>query len=187
MTKPKTKAVITPVVPDVDIRTKVTQDCIKRLTAAGALFHIMDWEGNLFGAALVVSPIVAPEKPKRVIDKVASVARMKYLLPYLMSLEVGGDPVEIPLGDFSMEALQTSVCSRLLAAFGAGSYTTSRLTEKKKLQVLLMENPHPMGVPEALTNSFGPLSEFSAFLSDALDMHQRAVRELAAEGKVKKA
>jgi len=159
-----------------DIRVKVVQECIKRLEAAGALYHIMDAEGGEYGHALG-----KPDKKKkgepgvRTINRDKSAARNRYILPFLMNLEVGSDPVDIPYStEFDVNELQSNVGAKLSQVFGKdGSYITSRNNEKRALQVMLVKNITGMGAAQAIAKSYGPGSVNAHFVEELLEKVSR--------------
>lgn len=183
--------------PHVDVRDKVLAQCLRQLDALGCTYHIFcPWTGDEHGyplapvaqpAPVIVPP--APEEPagfvpvlpagpkKRVVNREAGQERNKHILPYLLQIRVGGDPVEIPAGPFTMDEIQGAVGARLARAFGdSGNYVTSRNNEKGVLQVLVTSNKlNPkLGEPEAVVKTFsgGPLA---AFAETCLEEHRAEV------------
>jgi hypothetical protein len=154
---------------NMDIRIKVVLDCIKRLEAAGALYHIMDADGTEHGYALKRQVADAAKTPRK-IDKARALERNKYVIPYMLTLEVGGDPVDIPYTErFTVDELQSNIGTRLSPVFGGeGSYITSRDNEKRVLQVILVRNDTGMGTAEAIARSFGK-GPLASFVEDELD------------------
>lgn len=200
--------------PHVDVRDKVLTATLRQLDALGCTYHVfVPWTGDEHGFPLaptvvepvhaivtpVAPPLVArpaptppaePPKKKRTMDMARGLARNRHILPYLLQLRVGGDPVNIPVGEFQMDDIQGTVGSRLARAFGEdGCYVTSRNHENKTLQALVTKNLNSpkLGEAEAIVKTYSG-GQLGAYAEECLDAHRKtrlaaSVQQLAAKHK----
>ncbi len=89
-----------------DIREKVLATAIKQLEALGCLYHILDYDGNEHGFALSKPAVADDVQTRRPMDRKSGEERSRHLLPYLLQIKAGGDPVDIPIGPYSMDDVQ---------------------------------------------------------------------------------
>lgn len=195
--------------PHVDVRDKVFYATLRQLDALGCTYHIFcPWTGDEHGyplaPAAAPAPAIVPEVTKRVPadaqpepvkkrrthDLVRGEARNRHMLPFLMQLKLGGDPVDIPKGDFTLDELQSAAGSRLARAFGEnGCYVTSRNHATGTLQAMVLKNEaNPkLGEAEAIVKTFGD-GPLAAYAEECLEGVKRSrlserVTELAQKHK----
>lgn len=196
--------------PHVDVRDKVLYATLRQLDALGCTYHLFcPWTGEEHGYPLAppAAPPVAivepnaqkrvpdtppaePVKKRRTHDLVRGEARNRHMLPFLMQLKLGGDPVDIPKGEFTLDELQSAAGSRLARAFGEnGCYVTSRNHATGTLQAMVLKNEaNPkLGEAEAIARTCGD-GPLAAYAEECLDVVRRSrmadrVTELAQKHK----
>lgn len=107
-----------------ELKNRVLIDALKRIDSLGVQYKIIAPDGREYGTLVVVAPM--PEKVrKRVPHKYAHNALKNYVVPFF-TLMVPGDEVFVPVGDFDLKSVQSSVSSHAGQMWGAGNYVTAR-------------------------------------------------------------
>lgn len=107
-----------------ELKNRVLVDALKRIDSLGVQYKIIAPDGKEYGTLVAVVP--TPEKVrKRAPHKYAHNALRDYVLGYITSM-APGDEVFIPVGDFDVKSVQSSVSSRAGQLWGFGNYVTSR-------------------------------------------------------------
>lgn len=181
--------------PHVDVRDKVLQQTLRQLDTLGCTYHIFcPWTGDEHGFPLAPTAEVPdlkrvvltstpasdePEKKRRAYDRVRSEARNRWMLPHLLKIKIGNVPINVPLGEYTMDEMQGAIGARLSAAFGTdGAYITSRDHSTQSIQVLVtrnVKNPK-LGEAEAIIKTFGQ-GALSAYAENCLDEHRAVSKD----------
>lgn len=107
-----------------ELKNRVLIDALKRIDSLGVQYKIIAPNGMEYGTLVVAAPV--PEKVrKRAPHKYPHNALRDYVLSYITTMGPG-DEVLIPVGDFDLKSLQSSVSSRAGQMWGAGNYLTTR-------------------------------------------------------------
>ena len=117
-----------------ELKNRVLIDALKRIDSLGVQYKIIAPDGKEYGTLVVAAPV--PEKVrKRAPHKYPHNALRDYVLGYITTMGPG-DEVIIPVGDFDLKSLQSSVSSRAGQMWGAGNYLTTRDTMRNSIEVL---------------------------------------------------
>jgi hypothetical protein len=117
-----------------ELKNRVLIDALKRIDSLGVQYKIIAPDGKEYGTLVVAAPV--PEKVrKRAPHKYPHNALRDYVLGYITTMGPG-DEVIIPVGDFDLKSLQSSVSSRAGQMWGAGNYLTTRDPIRNGVEVL---------------------------------------------------
>ena len=117
-----------------ELKNRVLIDALKRIDNLGVQYKIIAPDGKEYGTLVVAAPV--PEKVrKRAPHKYPHNALRDYVLGYITTMGPG-DEVIIPVGDFDLKSLQSSVSSRAGQMWGAGNYLTTRDPIRNGVEVL---------------------------------------------------
>jgi len=107
-----------------ELKNRVLVDALKRIDSLGVQYKIIAPDGREYGTLVVVVP--TPEKVrKRKAHKYAHKALKNYVMPFLTPM-APGDEVFVPVGDFDLKSVQSSVSSHAGQIWGASNYVTAR-------------------------------------------------------------
>lgn len=111
------------------LQQKALSNMLKGLQALGCSYIVIDNDGGdyKYGDAFAV------KKKKK--GKHPYGALRDHYWPFVKDLKPG-DAVEVPVGNFSMNDIQSGLAAKLGAAWGSGSYVTTRHIDKKVIEVL---------------------------------------------------
>jgi hypothetical protein len=107
-----------------ELKQRVLLDALKRIDNLGVQYKIIAPDGAEYGTLVVAAPVLEKVR-KRAPHKYPHNALRDYVLGYMTPM-VPGDEVFVPVGDFDLKSVQSSVSSRAGQMWGAGNYVTSR-------------------------------------------------------------
>lgn len=117
-----------------ELKQRVLIDALKRIDSLGVQYKIIAPDGKEYGTLVVAVP--APEKVrKRAPSKYPFNALKNYVMPFLDPMGPG-DQVFIPVGDFDLKTVQSSVSSRAHKKWGSGNYLTTRDALRNGVEIL---------------------------------------------------
>ena len=99
------------------------------LKASGCTYHVVDMDGEEYG-----EPI--HEKKKRLFKYKYGAVRT-YLKPYIENLQEG-QVVEVPIGEFNIDSVQSGLASYMAAMYGMGQYITTRSDDGQFVQMIFL-------------------------------------------------
>ncbi|MGA1240846.1 MAG: hypothetical protein ACO3XZ_08965 [Ilumatobacteraceae bacterium] len=107
------------------LQKKALSNMLKGLQTLGCNFIVVDSDGKKHEHGGVAE--------RRAKNK--NVGLTKYYGPFVRDLNPG-ESVEIPVGEYSLDQIQSGVSSILSKAWGNGSYITARNADKNIVEVL---------------------------------------------------
>lgn len=110
------------------LQKKVIQQTVDLLVGMKCQFAIIDTDGEKHGDLVVV-----PRKKKVRVQEFHS-----YVSPILDKLKVG-ELVEVPKGIYKLEELQSNICARAYARWGATSVATSVNRKTDVVEILRLK------------------------------------------------
>jgi len=114
------------------IDKKILLDCVRGLSAIDCKFAIIDSDGNKYGDLEIAPP---QEERKRQKPKHPWGTLIKYLLPYLETLDAPGKMVSIPFGEYEGYSLCSTLSSWGTRKFGPGSMKHTMITSEQRIEV----------------------------------------------------
>jgi hypothetical protein len=119
-----------------ELKQRVLNGALKHLDSLGVSYKVITPAGE-YGTLQVVPP--KPVKPAKEGKRIASIFPRgelnAYFTPFLAGLPVGGE-VCIPVDKYGVKAIQASVSSWSVDAWGKGSVVTMRDHDKQTVTVL---------------------------------------------------
>jgi len=110
-----------------EIELKTLNNAIRLLNAIKCSYAIIDTDGNKHGTLEIAEKKTERRYPHGSITKHVK-EYIKHLSP--------GEFLEIPVGSFDFETIQSVACSLFHKYWGKGNYTTCGVNENTALQVL---------------------------------------------------
>ena len=110
-----------------ELQQKAFKNMLKGLESLGCSYIVIDADGAdyRYGDAL------APKKKK---SKHPKGALRDHYWPLIKNLKPG-ETAEVQVGPYSMDDIQSGMCSKASTAWGAGSYVTSRDVTTKTISI----------------------------------------------------
>lgn len=117
-----------------ELKQRVLIDALKRIDNLGVQYKIIAPDGAEYGTLVAVQP--TPEKErKRQPPKYERNALRNHVLGFIGTMNPG-DEVFVPVGDFDVKAVQSSLSSRAGTLWGEGNYLTSRDSKRSGVTIL---------------------------------------------------
>lgn len=117
-----------------ELKQRVLLDALKRIDNLGVRYKIIAPDGAEYGTLMAVQP--QPEKQrKRKPPKYERNALRDYVLGFIGKM-APGDEVTVPVGDFDIKAVQSSLSSRAGSLWGEGNYLTTRDSKRTGVTIL---------------------------------------------------
>lgn len=115
-----------------DIQRKLLRTTLSMLDAAGAQYKIIFPDGESFGTLLVVEKKI----PKRKVRSLHPRGALRdYFLPFTTDMQVG-DVRQIPVGEYEIESLRSSMAAWANTTWGKGSAITLMDRKTRVLEIM---------------------------------------------------
>lgn len=119
-----------------DVREKTIDRVLVMLNATGAKYEI-HFNGKVYGALPKPEPVAPPRLKRKKFDGYTHGALRDYIEPFIANIEVG-EVVKIVNPPYDLERLRSSICARMCAKYGNGSFTSSISRRDDTVEVLRM-------------------------------------------------
>jgi hypothetical protein len=116
-----------------EIEQKTLSRVLTLLDTLGFPYAIIDGDGVKHGGLEIA---VASNKKER---RYPHGAPTRYVRQWMDNME--GNLLEIPVGDFDIDTIQSLACSEAGERWGQGSYTTTRTSDNQTLQLMRLVRP----------------------------------------------
>jgi hypothetical protein len=135
-----------------EIEQKTLQNALRLLDSLGCAYAVIDPDGQMHGTL----KLAEPEKKKKAPARYPHGSVSNHVRQYLSKMT--DNILVVPVAEFDIDVIQSTVCSILGKEWGEGSYHTSRTKDNSSVEIIKLIQPKPKLFGDKFQQVFGDLT-----------------------------